>query len=81
MATATSPGISFSNWLEKYLTTLSDGIDTEVYGDYIEGLLKDETLDKQEIIESIRSFLESVLVNYILSMHAPIALKVSHRRQ
>ncbi|KAL5963335.1 hypothetical protein TSMEX_008931 [Taenia solium] len=61
MATATSPSISFSNWLEKYLTNLSTDIDIEVYGDYIEGLLKDETLDKQEVIESIRSFLESVL--------------------
>ncbi|KAL5105784.1 hypothetical protein TcWFU_004775 [Taenia crassiceps] len=33
----------------------------KMYGDYIEGLLEDETLDKHEIIDSIRSFLESVL--------------------
>lgn len=61
MAATTSSNTAFSDWLEKYLTHLSNDIDIEVYGDYIEGLLKDETLDKQEIIDSIRSFLESVL--------------------
>ncbi|VDM32867.1 unnamed protein product [Hydatigera taeniaeformis] len=61
MTTAAPSCTSFSIWLGKYLTHLSDEIDIEVYGDYIEGLLNDETLDKPEIIDSIRSFLESVL--------------------
>ncbi|VDD74559.1 unnamed protein product [Mesocestoides corti] len=61
MAAATALGNSFSCWLKNFLNDLSGDIDTDVFGEYIEGLLQDETLEKQEILESISSFLESVI--------------------
>ncbi|KAM7534131.1 hypothetical protein Aperf_G00000105152 [Anoplocephala perfoliata] len=51
----------FSKWLAKYLNSLSSDIDPELCGEYVEGMLKDDTLDAQEIKDSISSFLESVI--------------------
>lgn len=56
--------MTFSKWLEKCLDSLSCDIDTEIYGEYIEGMLKDETLDAQEIRDSISAFLGSVIVSF-----------------
>ena len=64
MAAVTPLHISFSDWLVEYLNKISNDIDAETYGDYIEGLLKDDSMGRKEIIDSIVHFLESVLVRY-----------------
>ena len=64
MAVATSSNTPFSDWLGEYLSKLNIDIDVETYGEYIVGLLKDESMDRKEIIDSIGSFLESLLVSY-----------------
>ncbi len=69
MAAATSPGPAFSGWLKDYLGRLSGDIDADVFGEYIEGLLQDDTLEKDEILESISGFLESVIVSPITIPH------------
>ncbi|VDL42913.1 unnamed protein product [Hymenolepis diminuta] len=51
----------FSKWLQTYLKSLTSDIDAETYGDYIDGMLRDDTMDPKEITESISGLLESVV--------------------
>lgn len=53
----------FSKWLQTYLISLTSDIDAETYGDYIDGMLRDDTMDSKEITESIGGLLESVIVS------------------
>lgn len=67
MAITANPSVDLSDWLKAYLSQLSQDIDADVCGEYIEGLLQDDTLDKVEIIESISGVLESVIVSRLFS--------------
>nr|CDS30809.1 expressed conserved protein [Hymenolepis microstoma] len=51
----------FSKWLQTFLNSLTSDIDAETYGEYIDGMLRDDTLDSKEITESISGLLESVI--------------------
>ncbi len=52
-------------WLKESLASLSsDAIDVDIYGDYILGILEDDSLDRDEQSESIQDFLSSVLVSF-----------------
>ncbi|VDO01355.1 unnamed protein product [Rodentolepis nana] len=53
--------MQFSIWLQTFLDSLSSDIDAETFGEYIDGMLQDETLDSNEIIESISDLLESAI--------------------
>lgn len=56
----------FTAWLKNCLSQFSRDIDADAFGDYIHGILEDETMTRDDHLESVEDFLSSVLVVFYI---------------